>query len=97
MIAVIQILKDNLPILKAKYPLLNLAVFGSYSRGEETAESDLDILYEALPDTFLDLHDYLGLQRDLAAITQLKIDLVNKKYINPVVWLKAKNEIIYVE
>ena len=53
---VIQTLHDNLPTLKAKYPLLSLGVFGSYSRGEETPESDLDILYEALPNTFLILH-----------------------------------------
>ncbi|MFP5040813.1 nucleotidyltransferase family protein [Parasediminibacterium sp. JCM 36343] len=93
---IIQTLHENLPMLKAKYPLHSLAVFGSYSRGDQTPNSDLDVLYEALPDTFLDLHDYLGLQRDLTAITQLKVDLVNKKYINPVVWLKAKNDVIYV-
>jgi hypothetical protein len=28
--------------------------------------------------------------------TNLKIDLVNKKYMNEVVWLNAKEEIIYV-
>ena len=93
---VIQTLQNNLPSLKAKYLLLSLGVFGSYSRGEETPNSDLDVLYEALPGTFLDLDNYFGLQRDLAAITQLKIDLVNKKFINPVVWLKAKNDVIYV-
>lgn len=93
---IIQTLHDNLPMLKAKYPLQSLAVFGSYSRGTQTPNSDLDVLYEALPDTFLDLHDYLGLQRDLAAITNLKIDLVSKKRINPIVWSKAKNDVIYV-
>lgn len=93
---VIQTLQNNLPTLKAKYPLLSLGVFGSYSRGEETPNSDLDIVYETLPDTFLDLHNYLGLQRELAHLTQLKIDLVNKKYINEVVWLKAKNDVLYV-
>lgn len=93
---IIQTLHDNLSALKAKYPLQSLAVFGSYSRGTQTPESDLDVLYEALPDTFLDLHDYLGLQRDLAALTNLKIDLVSKKRINPVVWAKAKNDVIYV-
>lgn len=93
---VIQTLHDNLPTLKAKYPLQSLAVFGSYSRNEQKPTSDLDVLYEALPDTFLDLHDYLGLQRDLAALTNLKIDLVSKKRINPIVWAKAKNDIIYV-
>jgi predicted nucleotidyltransferase len=93
---VIQKLQDNLPTLKAKYPLVSLGVYGSYSRGEETPESDLDVLYETLPDTFLNLHNYLGLQRDLEAITHLKIDLVNKRKINEVVWLRAKNDVIYV-
>ena len=94
--SIIQTLHNNLPILKAKYPIVTLGVFGSYSRGEETANSDLDILYETLPNTFLDLHNYLGLQRDLSKITNLKIDLVNKTKLNEVIWLKAKNDIIYV-
>ncbi len=93
---IIQTLHDNLPALKAKYPLQSLAVYGSYSRGTQTPNSDLDVLYEAIPDTFLDLYDYIDLKQDLAEITKLNIDLVNKKYINPVVWLKAKNNVIYV-
>lgn len=93
---IIQTLQHTLPALKKKYPLQSLAVFGSYSRNEQKEHSDLDILYEALPNTFLDLHQYLSLQRELASITNLKIDLVNKKYINEVVWLKAKKDVIYV-
>lgn len=93
---IIQILRDNFPTLKAKYPLVSLGVFGSYSRGEETSNSDLDIVYETLPDTFLDLHNYLDLQRDLAAITHLKIDLVNKRKMNEVIWIKAQKDVIYV-
>ena len=94
--SVIQILRDNLPALKAKYPLASLGVYGSYSRDEQTTESDLDVLYETLPNTFLDLHKYFGLQRDLASLTHLKVDLVNKKYMNEVIWLRAKHDIIYV-
>jgi len=93
---IIQILHDNLPTLKAKYPLLSLGVYGSYSRGEETENSDLDIVYETLPDTFLNLHNYLSLQKELSRITHLKIDLVNKKKMNEVVWLKAKKDVQYV-
>jgi hypothetical protein len=93
---VIQIIQNNLPALKAKYPLLYLGVFGSYSRGEETTSSDIDILYETLPNTFLNLHNFLSLQKELHHITHLKVDLVNKKYINEVVWLRAKNDIVYV-
>lgn len=94
--SIIQTLHESLPILKAKYPLVSLGVFGSYSRGEETPNSDLDIVYETLPDTFLDLHNYLGLQRDLNAITHLKIDLVNKRKMNEVVWIRVKKDVIYV-
>lgn len=96
MSAVIQILKQNLPALKAKYPLQSLGVFGSYSRNEEHYGSDLDILYETLPNTFLTLHNFLSLQKDLQQITRLKIDLVNKKYINEAVWLTAEKDILYV-
>ena len=94
--SIIQILHESLPTLKAKYPLVSLGVFGSYSRGEETPNSDLDIVYETLPGTFLDLHNYLGLQRELSAITHLKIDLVNKRKMNEVVWIRAKKDVIYV-
>jgi len=93
---IIQTLHDNLPTLKAKYPLQSLAVFGSYSRGTQTPNSDLDVLYEALPNTFLTLYNFMDLQQDLAEITKLKIDLVNIKKVNPIVWAKAKNDVIYV-
>ncbi len=93
---IIQILHDNLPTLKAKYPLQSLAVFGYYSRNEQTPNSDLDVLYEALPNTFLTLYNYMDLQQDLAEITKLKIDLVTIKKVNPIVWAKAKNDVIYV-
>ena len=94
--SIVQILQHNLPTLKQKYPLLSLGVFGSYSRGEETQNSDLDIVYETLPNTFLNLHNYLNLQKELSQITKVKIDLVNKKYMNEVIWLTAKKDIIYV-
>jgi predicted nucleotidyltransferase len=93
---IIQTLQDNLPGLKAKYPLLSLGIFGSYSRGEETPDSDVDIVYETLPDTYLNLHSYLSLQKELSLLTHTKIDLVNKKYINEAVWLSAKKDIVYV-
>ena len=87
---IIQTLKDNLPMLKAKYPLQSLVVFGSYSRGTQIPNSDLELMYEVLPNTFLNFYSYIDLKNDLADLTHLKIDFINKKYINPVVCLKAK-------
>ena len=50
----------------------------------------------ALPDTYLNLHNYLNLQNELSKLTNLKIDLVNKKYINEAVWLTAQKDVLYV-
>ena len=93
---ILQKLQNNMPALKVKYPLQALGVYGSYSRGDENSTSDLDIIYETLPDTHLTLHSFLSLQHDLSKITDLKIDLVNKKYMNEVVWLTARKDILYV-
>ncbi len=94
--AAIQALQASYTSLKERYPLKSLGVFGSYSRDEQTLNSDLDIVYETLPNTFLNLHNFLSLQKDLNEITHLKVDLVNQKYINEVVWLTAKEDVVYV-
>lgn len=96
MTTIIQTLKDNFPALKEKYSLISLGVFGSYSRGDQNPNSDLDLIYETLPNTYLNLHNFLNLQKELNSLTHLKVDLVNKKYINEVIWLTAKNDILYV-
>jgi len=40
------VLREHLPDLRARYGVRSLALFGSYVRGEQEAESDLDILVE---------------------------------------------------
>src|SRR5664280_2157132 len=42
----IRILKQHLPEIREKYSVSYLGVFGSYVRGEQTSDSDLDILVE---------------------------------------------------
>lgn len=40
---ILQKLKAHKPELQRKYPVSQLGVFGSYARGEATADSDIDI------------------------------------------------------
>ncbi len=56
-----------------------MAIFGSYSREENTADSDLDILVEfndKIGIRFVDLAD------EIEKIVGLKVDLVSKNGIN---------------
>ncbi|MCM8758828.1 MAG: nucleotidyltransferase family protein [Candidatus Omnitrophica bacterium] len=66
--------------LEKKFKVKKIAIFGSYSRKEQTETSDLDILVEfSEPVGFLFFHlaDYLE------EILKVKIDLVTPESIKP--------------
>lgn len=42
---VLEKLKRELPLLQEKYEIQKIELFGSVSRGEDTPESDIDLLY----------------------------------------------------
>jgi predicted nucleotidyltransferase len=56
------------------------AVFGSFARGEETEQSDLDLLIEA---EGLTLFDVLQMEEDLGRLTNRKIDIVEYRAVKP--------------
>ena len=78
---VLALLERELPILREKYGIETIGIFGSVSRGEDTPESDLDIIYSFRPemdtyDNLLDLGDFL---EDLF---QRKVDLVSVEWMS---------------
>ena len=73
------ILFQNKKFLKEKYKLLEIAIFGSYARGEQKESSDIDILVEfSETPTLLDIVD---LRDYLTELLETKVDLVMKKNI----------------
>ena len=67
------IISEKKDILERKYKIIKIGFFGSYVRGDETDESDIDIiveLSESLGLEFVHLNDYLS------EILDLKVDLV---------------------
>jgi uncharacterized protein len=69
------------PLLAQKYKVSELAIFGSYARGEENPESDLDILvtYSELPNLF----SFIELMQFLEETLDIKVDLVIKDDLKP--------------
>jgi hypothetical protein len=43
---ILTILKNDLPFLKSTYGVSRIALFGSFSRGDQSAKSDVDIFVE---------------------------------------------------
>lgn len=65
------------PDLKRRYAIRDMGVFGSYARGDQRADSDLDILVEL--GEGVTLIDYAGLQLELSDALGLNVDLANKR------------------
>lgn len=67
--------------LEKKYPISELALFGSYARGDYNSKSDIDILVDF--NAGIDGFDYIRIAHELEDIFQSKIDLVSRKGIKP--------------
>lgn len=68
-----------------RYQVRELSVFGSAMRDDFTADSDIDLLVEFLPDAKTGLLDFIGMQHELADIIGRKVDLVSKRGLNPII------------
>lgn len=91
-----RILKEHKEELKDKYGVTEMGVFGSYVRGEQKEESDLDILVEFKPDSEIGLLDFVGLENDLSNILGVKVDLVEKSVLKPRIGRHILGEVVLV-
>lgn len=64
-----------------RFGLAELAVFGSVARGEPSADSDIDLLYELAPGVRLGF-DLFDLEDGLAELFGRPVDLVSKAGIH---------------
>lgn len=87
-------LHDLKPVLKAKYKLETIEIFGSYARRGQTPQSDIDLLvtYTEAPD----IVEVNNIKRFLRRKLGVKVDIVSKKYINPLIKEKILKEAIPV-
>jgi len=77
--------------LLKKYNLEKLGVFGSFARGEKS--NDIDF--------YIDLENYniknlINLKKDLEKVTQKQVDIMLKKYANPIILYRAQKDMKYV-
>ncbi len=87
-------LRANKATIQKKYPVASLALFGSFARGEQSAESDIDIMVELDKPVGIEFVDLLI---DLEGIfSGAKVDLVSRKGIKPHYWSYIKDDLIYV-
>jgi predicted nucleotidyltransferase len=85
-------LKRHKPTLKDKFKVKEIGIFGSFVRGEESEESDVDILVEfsePIGWEFIDLIEFLE------RILERKVDLVTVRALKPQLKDKILKEVVY--
>ena len=85
-------LKRFKPILKEKFKVKEIGIFGSWVRGEESEESDVDILvesYKPIGWEFIDFKEFLE------EILGRKMDLVTVRALKPQLKDKILKEVVY--
>lgn len=70
----------------ANQPVLKAWIFGSVSRGEETTDSDLDIIVYFDPNAHVTLFKHIAMNQELEELTQREVDLVSEGTFYP--WIQ---------
>jgi uncharacterized protein len=88
------VLKRELPLLAQRFHVESLSVFGSYVRGEQRPESDLDLLvtYDVTPS----LLGLIELENHLSDLLQVKVDLVMGNSLKPHIGEQIRRELMPV-
>lgn len=74
------VMETIVSVLK-KYGAQRIAIFGSYSRGEATKESDIDILVRF--DTPKSLFELVRIEDELKRVLHKDVDLITEKSVSP--------------
>ncbi|MGD6806190.1 MAG: nucleotidyltransferase family protein [Candidatus Bathyarchaeia archaeon] len=84
------------PLLSERYGVETIGVFGSYTRGEQTKKSDVDILVTFKEADYPGLFKFLELEEFLSKKLGVKVDLVSKKALKPHIGKRILEEVVMV-
>jgi hypothetical protein len=90
---ILRLLEQAKPELARRFGVRRLAVFGSYARGEQREESDVDILVEVDPSIGL---GFVDLAESIESLLGLRSEVVSRRAIKPRNWEVIEKELIDV-
>lgn len=90
---ILSTLAKDKPELQDRFKVRKLALFGSYARGEQRTDSDVNILVEVDPSIGL---EFVTLAQRIEALLGVKVDLVSSRAVSSKAMEFIKPELIYV-
>jgi predicted nucleotidyltransferase len=90
----LNIINENRSLLRDKYLVKEIGIFGSVARGEQTTASDVDVLVEfSEPVGFF---NFVDLENFLSSTLGKKVDLVTKRALKSAVKDQILKDALYV-
>jgi len=93
---ILQKLRAYFPEIKEQYQIKEMGIFGSYVRGENHENSDIDILIEFSPDIEFGLLTFCQLENKLSEKLGKKVDLVTKDGLKSRLGEDILKEVVYL-
>jgi len=91
---ILEVLRQQIPMLAERYSVEKLEIFGSYVRSEQKKDSDLDVLVTFKEDP--SLLTYIAIENYLSDLLGIKVDLVMKDSLKPKIGQQILREAIPV-
>jgi len=93
--SIIDLLRSELPVLQQRFRVREIGIVGSYARGEQTDESDLDLVVDFSEPIGWDVAD---LKEYLEDLLSLPVDLILKGGVlrRPRLFAAITRDVIYV-
>jgi predicted nucleotidyltransferase len=88
-----ELAKNIVPLLR-EGGVIEASIFGSFIRGEDKPESDLDLLVRYKEN--VSLFDVSGLKCELEKLLGIKVDLVSKDYLKPRIKKRILQESVHI-
>jgi predicted nucleotidyltransferase len=88
---ILSTLREQHALLRGRYPIHRLALFGSWARGDAREDSDVDVLVEVDPSIGL---RFVDLGEELERALGRRVDLVSRRAIKPSLWQRIEPELI---
>jgi predicted nucleotidyltransferase len=90
---ILSLLSQHKSDLQNKFKVRRMALFGSYARGDQRSDSDVDILVDLDPSVGL---EFVTLAEQIEQLLGLPVELVSRRAIKPNKFKYIEQDLIYV-
>ena len=90
-------LENQKKYFRSHFRLEKIGLFGSCAREDQSTSSDIDILFEVIPNTKFSLFKYLELKKYLEDGLQMKVDLVREATLKEIINPHIQRDLIFTD